>query len=118
MGKSAYRLVDWFLTRGEWEDICEKVQKQIDKLEDDDDIAYIGRTNDPDAREEEHEEDWDATKLKVVYKSDVQKEIALLEEALILEFWDDIDNETQDSRGPWGAPPYFVYVAIRLEGKR
>jgi hypothetical protein len=88
----------------------------IDRIARDADEIYIGRTCDPDARHEEHFEDWGRGNLAVLHGSDDIDEICAIEEALIREFaWlRKLANATDESLGEGRADlRNYVYVSWR-----
>jgi hypothetical protein len=99
-----------------WTLLMERFCDTIDRIARDADEIYIGRTCDPDARREEHFEDWDRGNLAVLHGSDDIHEICAIEEALIREFADHrkLANATDESLGGGRADlRNYVYVSWR-----
>ena len=93
----------------------------IDRIAREADEIYIGRTCDPDARREEHYEDWRRGNLAVLHGSDDIDEVCAIEEALIREFagHPKLANATDESLGG-GRPELrnYVYVSWRRRHRR
>jgi len=90
-----------------------KLKKFIEEIDDDDDVDtyYLGRTNDPEARQSEH----GANELVELYQTDSVDNAIEVEEAIIQIFigHDKCDNEADHGGGGVSDdPPQFVYVAL------
>lgn len=99
------------LCREHWGSMCRRIETTIRSAS----KAYIGRTNWPRARLEEHFETRGLTELTRLYHSEERRHIEVLETALIREFDDfyRLDNRVIDSRGRWGAGTQWIYIAWR-----
>lgn len=104
-----------------WGDLIERLAIKAERIAAGASEIYIGRTCDPDARREEHFEDFGRPHLAVLHWSDDIDEVCAVEEALIREFsfLRKLANATDASLGG-GRPDLMncVYLSWKRRSRR
>ena len=96
------------------------IKRKITRIINDEgyDEIYIGRSSYPTRRINKHRTDkGNFKKALIVYKTQSQEHAQEVERSLIKHYLkaDNVEvlNQSEDSRGNIGEPPYYVYVVLR-----
>ncbi len=99
------------LCRDHWESIEERAEDLLRRFR----YVYIGRTCDPEARAEEHREEWGARGICVLFESRERRHVERVESCLIrsLKKFKRLRNRTDESLGPYRSGYNCVYLAYK-----